>query len=165
MKRAARIAIAAALLGCSERTPLERTAPSGSAPDGELSLPPSASMPRASLPGHATPDTIRPAGEIAPDSLFEGFGGVVPGVGDLSSIVEAYEAYYHDEHDRIGSLVEGGIDPAIAREARRRTANDWGFAGPDGWSLLVDQLPDGARVELADRILDADTGLARELHP
>ena len=151
-------------LACSERAPLERTAPGETAVDAELSLPPSASMPRASLPGHATPDTIRPEGEVAPDSLFEGFGGVVPGVGDLSAIVEAYAAYYRDEHGRVGSTVEGGIDPMLARDARRRAANDWGFAGRDGWAQLVDQLPDGARVELANRILAVDTGLARELH-
>ncbi|MEJ2152598.1 MAG: hypothetical protein P8Y29_06560 [Gemmatimonadota bacterium] len=156
----ATIAFAAA---CSDQVPLERTAPVSSSEPGEIVLPPSAKVPRASLPGF-TPDTIRPEGMIAPDTLFEGFGGVALAATDLPTIVDGYREYYRDELDTRGSNVEGAVDPRLAESAKRRTANDWGYSGSGGWSNLVGQLPDEMRVALANRILIADRELVAELH-
>lgn len=156
----ATIAFAAA---CSDQVPLERTAPVSSSEPGEIVLPPSAKVPRASLPGF-TPDTIRPEGTIAPDTLFEGFGGVALAATDLPAIVDGYREYYRDELDTRGSNVEGAVDPRLAESAKRRTANDWGYSGSGGWSNLVGQLPDEMRVALANRILIADRELVAELH-
>jgi hypothetical protein len=64
------------VVGCSDQVPLERTAPASSSEPGEIVLPPSAKVPRASLPGF-TPDTIRPEGMIAPDTLVLWIGWLV----------------------------------------------------------------------------------------
>lgn len=150
-------------VGCSDQVPLERTAPVSSSEPGEIVLPPSAKVPRASLPGF-TPDTIRPEGMIAPDTLFEGFGGLALAASDLPAIVDGYREYYRDEHTTRGSNVEGAVDPRLAETAKRRTANDWGYSGSGGWSNLVGQLPDALRIALANQILIADRELTAELH-
>ncbi len=157
------VSLIAVVVGCSDQVPLERTAPASRSEPGEIVLPPSAKVPRASLPGF-TPDTIRPEGMIAPDTLFEGFGGFALATADIPAVVDGYRQYYRDEHDNRGSNVEGAVDPRLADTAKRRAANDWGFSGSGGWSNLVGQLPAEMRIELANQILNADRDLAAELH-
>lgn len=157
------VALIALAVACSDQVPLERTAPASSSEPGEIVLPPSAKVPRASAPGF-TPDTIRPDGMIAPDTLFEGFGGLALAANDLRAIVDGYRAYYRDEHSTRGSNVEAAVDPRLAETAKRRTANDWGYSGSGGWSNLVGQLSDELRIALANQILIADRELAAELH-
>jgi hypothetical protein len=93
---------------------------------------------------------------IAPDTLFEGFGGLALAANDLPAIVDGYREYYRDEHDTRGSNVdnvEGAVDPRLAETAKRRTANDWGYSGTGGWSNLVGRLSDEMRIALANQIL------------
>ena len=78
--------------------------------------------------------------------------------------MDAYRRYYTEQYYEMGSDVSGGTDPALERDAKRRTALDWGYVDTGAWSALVGDLTRDQRIVVADRIAAANAELARRLH-